>query len=69
MAQVGVTLRQALREVPQFVLAKQTDGTCQAHLDAQIYQGVLQPLRALKAIVDKLAVTAERVSKQQDYRG
>ncbi len=68
MTQVLVTSRQALRKVAELMLAKQADRTRQSDLHAQIHQGVFQPLRALKAVVHELAVTAERKSKQQDNR-
>ena len=48
-----------MREVTQFVLAEQADGSGKPDLDAQIDEGVLQPLRALKTVVNELAMTAE----------
>jgi hypothetical protein len=60
-----MAIRQALRIVAHFVLPKEANGTCEPDLDAKIRQEVLEPLRALEAIVDELAVVAERVSEQQ----
>ena len=65
MAQVVVALGQALRVVAQFVLAQQADGPRQPYLHAEIHQHIFEPARTLKAVVDELAVTAQRVTEQQ----
>ena len=48
-----------MREVAQFMLAKQADGTGESDLDAQIDQEVFQPFGTLKAVMYEFPVTAE----------
>ena len=69
MAQVVVALRQALRVVAQLVLAQQAERPGEPDLHAEIHEHVFQPARTLKAVVDQLAVAAERVAEQQHDGG
>jgi len=66
--QVLVAIGQSLCVVAQIVLSKQPDWTCEPDLDPEIDQGVLEPFRALEAIVNQLAVVTERMPEQQ-HRG
>ena len=67
--QIGMAARNALREVSQVMLAQQAQRACQAHLNAAIHQQILEPARALEAVVNQLAVIAERVAQQQYQAG
>lgn len=65
MAQIVMTVGQALREVSYLVLSKQPNGASQADLYTAIYEGVLQPLGTLITVMHQLPMAAQRMSQQQ----
>jgi hypothetical protein len=67
VTQVVVALGQALCEISQLMLAKQPNGTGQAHLDTAVHQDVLQPLGTLIAVMNELSMAAERMAQQQNH--
>ena len=69
VAQVVVADRKTLRVVAQLVLAQQSERAGEPDLHAEIDEHVFEPARALEAVVDQLAVAAERVSEQQHDGG
>ena len=61
--------RQALGVVAQLVLAQEADRPGEADLDAEVDEPVFEPLRAAVAVVDELAVAAERVAEEEHAAG
>jgi hypothetical protein len=64
MPQILVAAWQSLREIAQLMLSEQSNRSVKANLNSAINEKVFQPLRTLKAVMHKLAVTAERVPKK-----
>src|SRR5688572_6426970 len=68
VAEIVVADGKPLRVVAQLVLPQQAERPRESDLHAQVDQRVFEPARTLEAVVDELAMAAERVTEQQHGR-
>src|SRR5260221_1762252 len=64
-----MAIGQPLRIVAKFMLPEQTKWASQTNLNSQIHQGVFEPFWTLVAVMNQLAMAAERMSEQQYASG
>jgi len=65
VTQVVVASRKPLRVVAQFVLLQEAQRAIEADEHAAVHERSLEPARTLEAVVDELAMAAQRMPEQQ----